>query len=377
MSERVTPDAWVSVSRVALRHNVEAVRGLLAQGTAHPPRLIAVVKANAFGHGAGETARTFEAAGVDFFAVTTPDEALELREAGVTGRILVFLPALPEQLPALLAADLDLTIGDEAGLRQLTRAAQGTKTPVAVHLKVDTGLGRLGVLPDAASPLARLIAGAAEVEFAGIYTHFARALERDPAATRRQFAVFEQVVNRLLNEGIEFGLRHCANSAAAVRFPETRLDAVRLGTILYGQYPSAAVPRDLDLRETWRLQARIVAVRDVPRGTAVGYGGEFVTRRPTRLAVVPVGYADGLTLAPASATIGLRGVKTLLQGVTRRGPGVDVTVRGQTAPVVGRVAMQISTVDVTDVPGVAVGDVVTVPARRLTTSARLPRIYED
>jgi len=379
VSERIMHDAWVSVSPAALCHNVGAVRSLLGPGTesAKPPVLIAVVKANAFGHGAVETARTLQSAGVDFFAVTTPDEALELRDGGIGARILVFLPPLPEQTPGLVDADLDITVCDEPGLRQIMQAARGRQEPVNVHLKVDTGMGRLGVLPDAALPLARLIAGEPTLTFAGIYTHFAHALERDETATRRQFAVFEQVIDRLRNEGIDAGLRHCANSAALVRFPEMRLDAVRPGTILYGQYPSAAVPRALKLQETWRLQARIVSLRDVPRGTSVGYGGEFVTRRPTRLATLPIGYADGFTLAPASATAGWRGVRSLVQGMIKRGPSLAVTVRGQKAPVIGRVAMQISALDVSDVPGVQVGDIVTVPARRLMTSARLPRVFED
>lgn len=372
MSELLTPDAWVTVSRSALRHNVGAVREILGQ-----VRLIAVIKANAFGHGAAETAKTFQSAGVDFFAVTSPDEALELRAAGIQDRVLVFLPPLPEQLPMLVQADLDLTVCDEAGLRLLIQAAQGHSESVNVHLKVDTGMGRLGVLPNDALPLARLIAEEPRLTFAGIYTHFAHALDKDEAPTRRQFAVFEQVVNRIQNEGIECGLRHCANSAAMLRFPKMRLDAVRPGTILYGQYPSAAVPRTLALKETWRLQARIVSLRDVPRGTSVGYGGEFVTTRPTRLAVLPIGYADGFTLAPSSASAGWRGVRTLLQSIVKPGPGLTVTLRGQKAPVVGRVAMQISTLDVTDIPAVEIGDIATIPARRLTTSARLPRIFED
>ncbi len=192
---------------------------------------------------------------------------------------------------------------------------------------------------------------------------------------RRQFALFEQVTTQLHNEGISLGMRHCANSAATVRFPEMRLDAVRPGTLLYGQYPSEAVPRALDLQETWALQARIVAVRDVPRGTPVGYGGEFVTARATRLAVLPIGYADGFGVAPLSAQSGWRGVKTLLRGL--RGPGTTVAVRGRRAPLVGRIAMQICTADVTDVPGVQMGDIVTLPARRITTGARLPRLYSD
>jgi len=371
----LAPNAWVTVSRGALRHNWDAVRRLVTPAEGAAPRLITVVKANAFGHGAADTARTFQDAGANFFAVTTLAEGVELRDAGIGGRILVFLPPLPEQWDATVAYDLDATVCDEAGLRGLAQAARTQGRILNAHLKVDTGMGRLGALPDAALPLARVLAAEPSLTFAGLYTHFARALEDDSQSARRQFALFQQVIVRLQNEGINVGLRHCANSAALVRFPEMRLDAVRPGTLLYGQYPSAAVPRALDLQDTWQLQARIVAVRDVPAGASVGYGGEWTARRASRLAVLPIGYADGFGISPASAGQGWRGVKTLLRGL--RGGGLTVSVRGRRAPVVGRVAMQICTADVSDIPGVSAGDIVTLPARRITTSARLPRVYQD
>lgn len=361
-------DAWISVSRSALRHNFGAVQALVGPDVT----VIAVVKANAFGHGAGETAQVFQEAGASFFAVTTPGEALELRDAGITGRILVFLPPLPGQMDVLLQAGCDLTVCDTASITAIDEAAQKLGLTALVHLKIDTGMGRLGVLPSDAPAAARLIAESGSLQFAGIYTHFAQALEKDEAATRRQFALFQKVLTDLEHAKINPGLRHCANSAALVRFPEMRFDAVRPGTILYGQYPSAAVPRTLTLQETWRMQARIVSVRDVPAGSAIGYGGEFRTRRVSKLAVLPVGYADGFTTAPASGSRGWRGLKSLL-----RPAPITVTVRGKRAPVVGRVAMQTCVVDVTDIPGVGVGEVVTVPARRLMTSARLPRVFAD
>ncbi len=369
------PDAWVSVSRPALRHNFQAVRTLAATPDGPSPLVIAVVKANAFGHGAPETARVFGQAGASFFAVTTLAEALELRAAGIGSRILVFLPPLPDQWDACVEHDLEATVCDDLALRGLAQAARAQNKHARVHLKVDTGMGRLGVLADAALPLARQVDADPDVMFAGIYTHFARALERDDTYARRQFAMFEQVTARLHNEGIACGLRHCANSAALVRFPEMRLDAVRPGTILYGQYPSEAVPRALQLQDTWTLQARIVAVRDLPRGASLGYGGEFVTQRASRIAVLPIGYADGFAVAPLSAQSGWRGLKSVLRGL--RGSGMTVTVRGRRVPVVGRIAMQICTVDVSDVPGVQVGDVVSLPARRIAASARLPRLYTD
>ncbi|MDQ2799622.1 MAG: alanine racemase [Armatimonadota bacterium] len=372
MSETITPDAWISVSRSALRHNFAAVQTLLAQGEEKPSQVIAVVKANAYGHGAGETARIFQEAGADFFAVTTPAEAMELRGAGIKGRILVFLPPLPEQNDTLLSADIDLTVCDSDGLNAIAETARVLGKTALVHLKVDSGMGRLGALPGEAVALARKIAETPPLHFAGIYTHFAKALEKDEAATRKQFAVFQKVLADLESADISPGLRHCANSAALVRFPEMRLDAVRPGTVLYGQYPSASVPHVLDLHETWRMQARIIAVREVPAGSAIGYGGEYATRRQSKLAVLPIGYADGFTVAPASVGSGWHGIKNLL-----RPSPITVTVRGKRAPVLGRVAMQICTVDVTNIPGVTVGDIVTILARRITASARLPRFYEE
>ncbi len=358
------PDAWIAVSRAALRHNFEAIRGLAGPQV----QTIAVVKANAFGHGAVETARVFQEAGADFFAVTTLAEALELRQVGMTGRILVFLPLLPGQAAAVAEANLDLTVCDAAGLKAIADAGK----LASVHLKVDTGMGRLGVLPGEAVALARQIVETPGVRLAGVYTHFGRALEADATHTRVQFAAFQRVLAELSAAGIDPGLRHCANSAALFRFPEMKLDAVRPGTVLYGQYPSAAVPRSVAFKETWRMQARIVSVRSVPAGTPIGYGSEFVTRRASTLAVVPVGYADGYAVSPASAAKGLRGLKAWL-----RPTPLTLTVRGRRVPVLGRVAMQICTVDVTDVPGVSVGDVVTVPGRRLLASARLPRVYTE
>jgi len=367
----IWPDAWITVSRSALRHNFASLQRLLAS-TVPPPQIIAVVKANGFGHGAGETARILEEAGADFFAVTTPLEALELRDAGVTARILVFLPPLPEQLETLIDADCDLTLADEAGFLPLAEAARRQGKKVNVHLKVDTGMGRLGVLPAEALLLAQRLDRESSLHFAGIYTHFARALEKDESTTREQFRVFQTVLSQLEKVGIQPGLRHCTNSAALVRFPEMRLDAVRPGTILYGQYPSAAVPRTLDLQKTWHMSARIVSIRQVPAGSAIGYGGEFVTRRPTTLAVLPIGYADGFSVAPASASRGWRGLKALL-----RPQVLTVTLQGKKARVVGRISMQICTVDITEIPNVQVGDVVTIPARRIMASPRLPRIYEE
>lgn len=336
-------------------------------------RLIAVVKADAYGHGAVPAAKTFVSAGVDYFAVTSAAEAMELRDAGIDAPLLVFAPpSIPTQAETLIDRDIDITIADTVGLRTVSEAAQRVGKIAGVHLKIDSGMGRLGFLPGEAAGAAIAVANDPHTRITGVYTHFGRALEPNFTPTTKQFEVFRGVLAAIESKGVSAGLRHCANSAATLRDTSTWLDAVRVGTLLYGQYPSTSVPKELSLRNTWQLKTRVISVRAVPAGTAVGYGAEFVTRRPSTLAVLAIGYADGFTLAPASLTSGWRGVKALL----RKSP-IVVTVRGKQAPVVGRVAMQICTVDISDVPGVEVGDIVDVPCRRLAASARIPRVYED
>jgi alanine racemase len=377
------------VSGSALRHNARAIcahletvekaakPSLIAAGKAGGPSMIAVVKADAYGHGLVPAARIFEDAGAALLAVTTAEEALELRAGGVAAEILVFLPPPASQVTELAASGIHVTVAGADDIARLQAGAEKAKRSARVHLKVDSGMGRLGVLPGQAVDVAKTVASTPWLELAGVYTHFARALEADASPTRRQFETFEKVLAGLAVAGIDPGLRHCANSAALLMDSRYWLDAVRPGTLLYGQYPAGHLPRALDLKDSWKLHVRVAVVREVPAGTAIGYGGEFVTRRATRLAVLPIGYSDGFTVAPASVNAGLRGVKSLIASLRPGHTGPTVTVRDRKAPVVGRVAMQLTSIDVTDIPGVAVGDIVTVPARRLMTSSRIPRIYEE
>jgi len=370
---------WVSVSRSGLRQNAQAIIQHLGAGQSDgpSPTLIAVVKADAYGHGLIQAAQVFETAGVDMFAVTTGDEALDLRAGDIESDILVFLPPADDQLQDLIHANAILTVTDETDVARISAKAARLQTPVRVHMKIDSGMGRLGALPGDVAALGAAIGKAPGVTLAGVYTHFARALDPDAAPTKAQFTTFQNSLAALAQAGIDPGMRHCANSAGILLDNRYWLDAVRPGTILYGQYPAGHLPKALKLSDSWRLNVRIAALRTVPSGTPIGYGGEFVTRRQTKLAVLPLGYADGFTVTPSSTMTGMRGVKSLLAGLRPGHTGPTVTIRDRKAPVVGRVAMQLTSVDVTDIPDVAVGDTVTVPARRIMTSSRIPRIYGD
>lgn len=364
-------DAWVEVDLTAIRHNVSQVRSHIGERV----KLMAVVKADAYGHGAAETSKAMLEAGADALAVTRLTEAVQLREAGITAPILIFESILPDAAEDAVALGVDVTVCTPAQVSALSAAAKSKETTVRAHLKIDTGMGRLGVLPADAPELAKLIADADNVTLAGTYTHFATSIEKDLTKTKQQLSRFWKAVEAIRRQGIDPGIVHAANSGAILRLPDAHFDMVRPGTILYGQYPSRYVPRSLDLKNTWQLKTRISFIKTVPAGYSIGYGGEFKTKHLSKVAVIPMGWADGLTLTPESAV--RRGVLRLVIANIRKEPPLRVTIRGRRAPVIGRIAMQMCSIDVTDISEARIGDEVIVPARRITTSPLIPRVYTD
>lgn len=379
----VEHDVWVEVDLGALKHNLAQVRGAVTPpspplakggmgGVAPSTRLMAVIKGNGYGHGYIEPAQAFVEAGADALAVTRLDEALPLRQSGISAPILLFAPIQPANAEPAIEAGLDLTICSVPLARAISEAAVRIGRTARVWVKVDTGMGRLGVLPGEALALFEAITKLPGIQIAGTYTHFARANEADLTPTRAQFRLFEGVLASLKTAGIDYGLASAANSSAILRLPASHFDMVRPGTALYGQYPSSHVPHSLDLQPTWKLKARVCEVRDLPRGSAIGYGGEYVTTRPTRTAIVPVGFADGFTLIPEGAVY-RQSVFAFLARKMRRRPWMEIN--GVRAPVLGRVAMQMTVLDVTGIEGVSVGSEVTIPALRIPTSPLIARVY--
>ncbi|MGI9953111.1 alanine racemase [Moorellaceae bacterium AZ2] len=364
---------WVEIEAAALEHNVQQVKKILRPET----RLLAVVKADAYGAGAVEAARLFLRAGASYLGVTTLAEGWELRRRGIEAPILLMSPLLPEEIPVAVQQDLTLSIGSRGEAERVWEAARETGKSTRVHLKVETGLNRTGLKPEEAVALAREMASWPRVELEGVYTHLARAAHA--GKSWEQFRLFQGVLKALEEVGVSPPLRHICNSAACLNYPEMHLDMVRVGTLLYGQFPPGSQDRGLDLKDPWQLKARLLAVRQVAAGTPVGYGGDYVTPRPTRLGVLPLGYADGLGLTaiarPKSVGDLARFVaKTILSylGWYRRDLAVDL--EGRRAPVVGRIGMQLSLVDLGDTPA-EVGQVVKVTLGRPITGARLPRLY--
>jgi len=328
----VSTARWAEVDLRAVAHNVAELRARLQPGT----RLCVVVKANAYGHGAVPVARAAVSAGADWLAVATVAEGAELRGAGIDGKILNLGPTFPEAADEAIGLGLDLGVSDREGIEALQAAADRAGHPARLHLKIDTGMARLGAASDTAVDLARLITGSPGSELAGVWTHFAEADDPVSPRTGKQLVALLGEVDRLRRAGVQPGIVHAANSAATLLDPATHLDMVRCGLPVYGYSPTSAPIGDLDLRPALTWKARVVALHVLQPGDRVGYGGTFVAEAPTRVATISVGYADGYRRA--------------LSGVG------EVLVRGRRAPLAGRVSMDFTAVDVTGIDGVDVGD---------------------
>lgn len=370
--------AWVEVSRAALRHNLQQVKAFVGPRV----KVLAVVKANAYGHGAARTARVLEEAGADYFGVTRLEEGLALRDAGIKGSVLVFSPALPSQAAAFVEHGLTATVHSIEAARTVSTAAQAKRILARLHVEVDTGMGRGGVSQMEVPSFLKEVSALGHVTVEGLFTHLATAQERNKERARRQVLSLRTAVTMTESLGLRPPIVHCANSSALLDLPASHFDMVRTGTLLYGQHPSRHVTRKLNLRQTFLLKARVMSVAKVPSGTSVGYGCEWTARAPATLATIAVGYGDGYRLVPEARTETVREIlRRLLRlvaiKVKLKASPRTVVVRGRRVPVLGRIAMQQMTLDVSRVPGVAVGDVVTLPVRRTSVPSEVPRVYVD
>lgn len=337
---------WAEIDLSAIACNVRLLKALIGDAC----RLMAVVKADGYGHGMCRVAETALANGASMLGVARAEEGLCLRENGVRSPILVMGYTPVERIPEMAFNNLTLTVWSEDQARLISEAALRTEAVIPVHYKVDTGMGRLGesfsdedVSSGLAETVGRIVAvsGLPGISLAGIYTHFASADDEDKTHTLAQLARFLQLTKAVKVAGLSHLIRHAANSAAVIDLPETCLDMVRTGVAVYGLCPSPAMNcRRISLHPAMTWKTRIVQRKQVPAGATVSYGSTYTTPKPTTLAVVPVGYADGYNRALSS-----------------RG---QMLVSGKRVPVVGRVCMDLTILDLDGVDDVAVGDEVVV-----------------
>ena len=357
----------------ALRHNIKNIQARLQNGC----RLMAVLKGDGYGHGLQQIYPTLRDAGVTDFAVAIWEEGRMLRQAGCTDPVLVLGDTCDDCLEQLVLHDLTPTIFCVETAEKLNALAQKHGRIQPIHIKLDTGMSRIGFPADerAVAPI-QAISQMPNLRITGAFTHFARADEPDGESASAQLQAYQATLSLLENQGIPIPLRHISNSPAILLHPQMQLDAVRAGDILYGLNP---VDDDLwekeDFRQVMHWYTQVAMVKEVPAGTQVGYGGTFTAERPTTIATIPVGFADGYS-----------------RKLSNRG---KVRIHGQDAPIIGRVCMDQFMVDVTDIPNVKRGDTVALLDDHVSIlwmanlldanvdeivcgiSKRVPRIYEE
>ncbi len=365
---------WVEVDIDAIQHNTKQVLSLLKEET----KLMAVVKADGYGHGALEIAEACLASGASYIGVSTLEEGVELRRSGVDAPILIFNPGIGEEADLLIKYDLTVTLAALKTAELLSQRAYKLGEDIKAHLKIETGFGRGGIFPEEAVAFMKKIDELGNFDVEGVYSQFATADEKDKTYAYEQLGNFKRATEVLKTAGYKLELKHICNSAAALDIPEAHLDMVRVGNLIYGQYPSADVEQKLDLMNTWQLKSTVMFVREYQKSQVVGYGAEARTKKGMVLATLPIGFSDGFTLLPESIAIKpgffLKRLATRFGMKAKRQVG-PIEIKGQQTPIVGRVAMQHTTVDVTQLFNITPGDIATISARRTSINSRVPKVY--
>ncbi|MDY0374389.1 MAG: alanine racemase [Desulfobacterium sp.] len=337
---------WRQIDLNAISHNIKALKSLTRDGTA----FMAVVKADAYGHGAVKVSKKALESGATHLGVARVHEALELRKAGISAPILVFGYILEPEVDKLMDLGITATVSDLETAAMLSERAVARSTTLKAHLKVDTGMGRLGILPDSrradsnkgsALDEAAAIAALAGLELEGIYTHFSAADSKDKSYSLYQLRTFLEFIQALKDRGIGFPMVHGANSAALIELAQTHFTMVRAGIAMYGLTPSGEVDIEhLNLKPAMEIRSIVSSVKEVPASFKVSYGMTYETRKKSVIAAVPIGYADGFSRLFSS-----------------RG---EMIVRGRRAAIAGRVCMDQTLIDVGEIPGVIPGDSVVI-----------------
>ena len=328
---------YAGIDLDALKYNVDGIKRCKADGA----MLMGVVKADAYGHGAKIFAHELDGLGFDWFAVATVDEGIELRKDGIHQPILVLGYSCEEQYPDMVQWDITPTIYSFDMAKAFAAVAAAAGKTADIHIKIDTGMSRIGFLPEEESiDEIEKIHGLKNIRIQGMFTHFACADMRDKSHVGHQIEKFRRMIDGVKKRGIPVEIFHCSNSASIMELPSEHMNMVRAGIILYGLYPSHEMEEErISLKPVMSLYSHVVQVKEVPGGVSVGYGATYVTGRPTRIATIPVGYADGYPRALSNRA--------------------SVLIRGRRVPIIGRICMDQFMVDVTEAPEVSIGDVVT------------------
>ena len=340
---------WAEINLDAIKHNLKCIRSLLSREV----KVLAVVKANAYGHGIYEASRVLWENGADYLGVATVDEALGLRNAGISAPILVLGAVLQEEASVAVKNNITLTLCDSSLLGMLLEIEGQTKITPRVHIKVDTGMGRIGVWHEEAFEFIRHVHLKKKIEVEGVYTHFSSAA-RDKLVTQLQIDSFEEILKNVEKSGFRLKYKHAANSIAVVDWKLSHLNMVRPGILLYGVYPKEDFRDKIKLKSVMSLKTRVVHLKETPPGRAISYGRTYITQKKTKIATIPIGYADGygrILSNKAEALIG-----------------------GKYSRIVGMVTMDQTLMDVGHIKNVKIGDEVVLIGRQGASSISIERI---
>lgn len=366
---------WIEVDLDAILYNYRQIIARLSPEC----KLMAVVKADAYGLGSVEVARTLQKEGCRDFAVTTVQEALLLRRQDIRGKILVLGPSSPEDWQEAIQEEIELTVSQISWISILDKLAEEAGVQAAIQLKLETGMGRTGFTEEQLDELAEGLQEASHLKVTGVYTHFARGAQRDKLYTKAQNEKFLAYIKKLEELGILIPLKHVCNSAATIDFPEYHYDMVRVGTLLGGHFPSPAFGGIFDLKDPWIAKAKVIHIQNVPKGTFVGYQSLYRSKKDTTLAVIPIGYADGFGIEPKLVPQGMLDLgKIIIKNAAALFGlqlGREKLLMGNTpVNIAGKIGMQLTVLDVKEAQ-CKLGDEVTVPLRRTHANPRIPRLY--
>jgi alanine racemase len=331
--------AWLEIDLDAAKYNIDRIRGVVPPGV----RMLLVVKADAYGHGAVQVSELAEECGVDMLGVATLDEGRELRKAGIKLPILILSPVLPQELEGVLESECAVTASSYDFAESASKLAVRKGVACRLHVEIDTGMGRAGISLDRAVATISKLSELPGITLEGIFTHFP-ASDSDLDFTKDQIRAFTDVVETLERGGIAFRYVHCANSAAVLNFPSSHFNLIRPGLLVYGHTPSIVLKDRIDLLPVMSFKARLVLVREMPAGSSISYGRTYIAAKPITMGVVPVGYGHGLS-----------------HRLSNKG---EFLFRGKRVPVIGRVTMDMTMLDLTGFAGAAVGEEVVIFGRQ-------------
>ncbi len=322
---------WIEVDLNAIERNLKAIKNMVGSGT----KILAIVKADAYGHGAVKVSQTLEQNGIDMLGVAFPREGIELRKNNINIPILILNPVLSEQIEDVIKYSLRVTVCSLDIANEISIIAKRYHRNIRIHVEIDTGMGGAGVCPDKALPFVKALLLIENLEIEGMFTHFNSSEEKDKSFTYEQNNKFKEVIKQLENEKISIPLIHTANSAAILDIPDSYFNMVRPGLILYGIFPSNYVLRNIDLKQAMSFKTRIINLKLLGPGSVIGYGRTAEILQKTTVATIPVGYKDGFNRCFSSLG--------------------KVLVHGKRVPIIGRVCMVRCFIDVTNLTDVEIG----------------------